>query len=177
MLSLFGRIVVNTSDRLAARKALMQSFRTHLEHYKIGGKHCGTGCNEDISDDGAIEIDQMMKSKFNLTWRHYMFSLVYFMSLLLLAFIYIDNTTWEDSWYRTSTKYDVKDLLNTDHNEIVLIDPKHEATKTAKNDANSKDDKYNISDKMTKKKGKVTKKNAKKNSRTLQPLTKFNENV
>ena len=167
------RVVVNTGDRFAARKALMQTFRGHLELFRTGGKHCSKCCDKvEAEHNDAVEIDGMMKSKFSMTWRQSMLAWITFMGLLLLAFIYADNTDWGDSWYRTPTKYNITDLLNADDDAIADLQPKPKGKaaknsmipdiaevdeiqkkgKTAKNNANdAQDDEVDHADKAGKK--------------------------
>lgn len=66
-----------------------------------------------------------------------MLAWICFMGILLLAFIYAENTNWEDSWYRTPTKYNVTELLNADDDQIVALKPKikEKKPKAAKNNA------------------------------------------
>jgi hypothetical protein len=150
-------VVVNTGDRLAARKALMQSFRSHLELFRTGGKHCSSCCDKDVADSDPVNINDMMKSKFRLTWRHSMLAWICFMGLLLLAFIYADNTDWGDSWYRVPTKYNITDLLNADDDEIAALAPKPKG-KAVKN--NVKEDNVDATEvEVAQKKGKTGKKN------------------
>jgi len=52
------------------------------------------------------------------------------MCLLLLAFIYADNTDWDESWFRTPTRYNISSLLEGGTDDFVTPDKKG---KTAKN--------------------------------------------
>lgn len=137
----------------------MQSFRSHLELFRTGGKHCSQCCDKvDAEHKDAVEIDGMMKSKFHMTWRHSIYAWVCFMGLLLLAFIYAENTNWTDSWYRVPTKYNITDLMNADDDQIAAFQPKPKG-KAAKNAA-EKDEEEANNVKVTEK-NQVTEKNAK----------------
>ena len=148
--------MVNTGDRLAARKALMQSFRGHLELYQTGGKHCSSCCDGKTKDSDAIEIDEMIQSKFRPTWRHSTLAWICFMGILLLAFIYAENTNWDDSWYRVPTKYNVTELLNADDDQIIALKPKikEKKPKAAKNNIKTDNE-------VVEKKGKTAKNDVK----------------
>ncbi|KAL3795879.1 hypothetical protein HJC23_002150 [Cyclotella cryptica] len=152
-------VVVNTGDRFAARKALMQAFRNHLEDFRRRGKHCSPCCVKDVPEHSdAVEIEDMMKFRFRMTWRHSMLAWITFMGLLLLAFIYAENTDWEDSWYRTPTKYDINELLNNtvyDDDTIVVT---QKTGKTSKNDVETADKNVLPHDDVAQKKGKTVKK-------------------
>ena len=152
-------VVVNTGDRFSARKALMQTFRSHLHKYKTGGKHCSSCCDKDDVDGEAIEIDDMMKTRYRLTWRHSAIAWICFMGLLLLAFIYAENTKWTDSWYRVPASYNISELLDADDDEIIALKqkekkpkaPKKPTAKTSKKDAEEDDKAGDLVDKAGKK--------------------------
>jgi hypothetical protein len=160
------RVVVNTGDRFAARKALMKSFQSHLAVFKSGGKHLSSCCDKVASEHGeAMEIDDMMKSKFRRTWRHSMLAWLTFMGLLLLAFVYIDSTDWEDSWYRTPAKYNITELLNMTDDDAIDVVPKNakagkKTTETDNTDNSVVDAKVVDNAAATQTKGKTGKKNA-----------------
>eukprot|EP00956_Cyclotella_meneghiniana_P043124 scaffold253581_cov43-Cyclotella_meneghiniana.AAC.2 len=133
-------VVINTGDRFAARKALMQRFRSHLHQYKTGGKHCSSCCDKDDVDGEAIEIDDMMKRRYRLSWRHSAIAWVCFMGLLLLAFIYAENTKWTDSWYRVPVTYNISGLLEADDDEIIALKQKVKKPKAPKTPKTAKTD-------------------------------------
>jgi len=83
-------VVVNTGDRFAARKALMQNFRSHLRNFEKRGEEKG----EASEQSRVVGIDEMMKTTFARSWRHSLLAWLTLMGLLLLAFIYADNTKW-----------------------------------------------------------------------------------
>lgn len=102
---------VNTGDRYAARKDLMQAFRSHLEDFRGGG--CSPCCQKQLveEDTSAVEMDEMMRTKFRRSRRHSAVAFLTLMGLLLLAFVYADNTKWGDTWFRTPTYYNITELL------------------------------------------------------------------
>lgn len=119
-------VVVNTGDRYAARKSLMQTFRSHLHEFSAFesyGKSCSPCSKSQKLPPGhtrGIEINEMMKAKFSRSRRHHLFAWLTFMCLLLLAFIYAENTNWDDSWFRTPKKYNVTALLEGTDEDIPI---------------------------------------------------------
>jgi hypothetical protein len=77
------------------------------------------------------------------------------MGLLLLAFIYAENTDWTDSWYRVPTKYNITDLMNADDDQIVAFQPKPNG-KAAKD--TKEEDEANNNVQVAEKKAKTAKK-------------------
>jgi len=149
---------VNTGDRYAARKALMQAFRKHLEDFRRRGKHCSPCCAKDVPEHhDAVGIDDMMKFKFRMSWRHSMLTWIAFMGLLLLAFLYAENTDWDDSWYRTPTKYDINELLNNTAEDDDTIVVAQKTGKTSKNVVETVDKNVAPDAVVAQKKGKTTK--------------------
>ncbi len=53
----------------------------------------------------------MMTGKFSMSRKQVLLASVSLMCLLLLAFIYADNTDWDDSWFRAPTRYNISSLL------------------------------------------------------------------
>lgn len=78
------------------------------------------------------------------------------MGILLLAFIYAENTNWDDSWYRVPTKYNVTELLNADDDQIIALKPKikEKKPKAAKNNIKTDNE-------VVEKKGKTAKNDVK----------------
>lgn len=149
---------MNTGDRYAARKALMQAFRKHLEDFRRRGKHCSPFCAKEVPEHSdAVEIDDMMKFKFRMSWRHSMLAWIAFMGLLLLAFLYAENTDWDDSWYRTPTKYNINELLNNTVEDDDTIVVAQKTGKTSKNDIETVDKNVAPDAVVAQKKGKTTK--------------------
>lgn len=107
------------NTRYAARKSLLRDFRLHLHDFESRGKGC-TPCSSSSSKALAtthtrgIEINDMMKTKFSRSRRHSLLAWLTFMCLLLLAFIYAENTDFEGDWFRTPHKYNVTALLEAD---------------------------------------------------------------
>lgn len=125
-------VVVNTGDRYAARKALMQTFRVHLDEFQARAKVHSSCCpNKPLPplETPGIEMDQMMKGKFKKSWRHSVYAWVTLMALLLLAFIYAENTDWTDTWFRHPTYYNISELLEGGADDDLVPLPK---TKTSK---------------------------------------------
>jgi len=120
-------VVVNTGDRYSARKALMRDFRSHLNDFQSRGRKRCSPCSPSKSLAPArtqgIEINDMMKKKFTRSWRHSMLAWLTLMALLLLAYLYADNTKWDDSWFKTPTKYNISALLEEDMNNDAIIGP------------------------------------------------------
>ena len=51
-----------------------------------------------------------------------MYAWITFMAILLLAYVYASNTKWDDSWFRTPTKYNITALLEGDMDDDSIID-------------------------------------------------------
>ena len=85
-----------------------------------------------------------------LTW-------IAFMGLLLLAFLYAENTDWDDSWYRTPTKYDINELLNNTAEDDDTIVVAQKTGKTSKNVVETVDKNVAPDAVVAQKKGKTTK--------------------
>eukprot|EP01083_Nonionella_stella_P200569 734372_1 len=119
-------VVVNTGDRYAARKSLMQSFRSHLHEFESRGKGRYPCCKPKHlvpTQSPGMTMNDMMKVKFSRSWRHSVLAWLTFMSLLLLLFIYSENTTWDDSWYRGPTIYNITALLEEDTDDSIVVGP------------------------------------------------------
>ena len=104
----------------------MRDFRSHLDDFESRGKGCSpfSGPKTIVSTHTrGLEIDDMMKAKFSRTWRLSLMAWVLFMALLCLAYIYAANTNWDDSWFRTPTKYNISALLEGDMDDDMTIDP------------------------------------------------------
>ncbi|KAL7543313.1 hypothetical protein ACHAXR_012622 [Thalassiosira sp. AJA248-18] len=120
-------VVVNTGDRYAARKALLKAFRSHLHDFESRGKGCAPCSRGTLvapPHTQGMEINDMMKTKFSRSWRHSLLAWLAFMGLLLLAFVYAENTKWDDTWFKTPNKYNISALLeegSMDDNQV--IDP------------------------------------------------------
>lgn len=128
-------VVVNTGDRYAARKALMQAFRVHLDEFQARAKDRSLCCpNKPLppSETPGIEMDQMMKGKFKKSWRHSVYAWVTLMTLLLLAFIYAENTDWTDTWFHHPTHYNITELLEGGADDDLVPPPKTKPTKGGK---------------------------------------------
>lgn len=95
----------------------MKVFRSHLHDFESRGKRCSP-CSRTKPRTPAhtrgMEISDMMNAKFARSSRHTLWAWVTFMIILLLAFIYIDNTKWNDTWFRTPTHYNISALLEED---------------------------------------------------------------
>ena len=118
-------------DRYAARKSLMNAFRSHLHDFKArGSKPIAPKHTQ------AIDIGTMMSAKFSSSRRHIVWTMITLMCLLLLAYIYAGNTNWDDSWIRTPTKYNISALLEEgmDDDSILgpAVDETHPPAKKAK---------------------------------------------
>ena len=128
-------VVVNTGDRYAARKSLMKVFRSHLQVFESRGKQgcspCTTAEKKRAPMD-PLDMHAMMETKFSKSWRHSRVAWITFMILLLLAFIYAENTNWDDSWFRTPTKYNITALLEGPDDDITAADPVVPAAKKGK---------------------------------------------
>ena len=72
----------------------------------------------------------MMTGKFSMSRKQVLLASISLMCLLLLAFIYADNTDWDESWFRTPTRYNISSLLEGGTDDFVTPDKKG---KTAKN--------------------------------------------
>lgn len=127
-------VVVNTGDRYAARKSLMKCFRSHLHDFESRENGCSP-CSAPKpivpTHTLGMSINDMMKAKNTRSWRHSLLAWVAFMGLLLLAYIYAENTKWDDSWFRIPTMYNISALLE---------DPAVEDTTVKKGKASKKDD-------------------------------------
>ena len=51
-----------------------------------------------------------------------MYAWITFMAILMLAYVYASNTKWDDSWFRTPTKYNITALLEGDMDDDSIID-------------------------------------------------------
>jgi hypothetical protein len=126
-------VVVNTGDRYAARKALMLSFRSHLKDFESPRRSCSP-CSPPKQLPPAhtrgLTTEDMMKNKFKRTWRHSRLAWLTGMGLLLLAFIYAENTDWEGAWYRTPTKYNITALLEGGDDDMMVGPGKPSSTTT-----------------------------------------------
>ncbi len=117
-------VVVNTGDRYAARKALMSSFREHLEQFKSRGQRCspclGPKPSVPPAKSEVINMDEMMKKKFRSSWRNSMIAWITLLALLVLAGTYGENTDWDRALIVGPTKYNISALLeggNDDKND------------------------------------------------------------
>ena len=105
-------------DRYAARKSLMNAFRSHLHDFKArGSKPIAPKHTQ------AIDIGTMMSAKFSSSRRHIVWTMITLMCLLLLAYIYAGNTNWDDSWIRTPTKYNISALLEEGMDDDSILGP------------------------------------------------------
>lgn len=86
-----------------------------------------------------------------------MLAWIAFMGLLLLAFLYAENTDWDDSWYRTPTKYNINELLNNTVEDDDTIVVAQKTGKTSKNDIETVDKNVAPDAVVAQKKGKTTK--------------------
>jgi len=128
-------VVVNTGDRYAARKSLMQTFRVHLDEFQARAKDHSSCCpNKPLPplETPGIEMDQMMKGKFKKSWRHSVYAWVTLMALLLLAFIYAENTDWTDTWFRHPTHYNITELLEGGADDDLVPPSKAKTSKGGK---------------------------------------------
>jgi hypothetical protein len=117
-------VVVNTGDRYAARKALMSSFREHLEQFQSRGQRCspclGPKPRDSSAKTEAITVDEMMKRKFNTSWRHSMITWLTLLALLVLAGTYGTNTNWDRAWIVGPTKYNITALLEGGNDDTIV---------------------------------------------------------
>ena len=123
-------VVVNTGDRYAARQGLMNAFRSQLHRFKAqaGGQTVPETHTQGLSID-------MMKKKVNPSRRHVVLAWITAMCLLLLAYIYAENTKWDDSWFRMPTSYNISSLLEDMDDGSTLgpvIETKEKKGKTSK---------------------------------------------
>ena len=100
-------VVVNTGDRYAARQSLMNAFRSQLHRFKAQAK----GQTVPETHTQGLSIADMMKKKVNPSRRHVVLAWITAMCLLLLAYVYAENTKWDDSWFRMPTSYNISSLL------------------------------------------------------------------
>mmetsp|Transcript_39430 Transcript_39430/g.94839 ORF Transcript_39430/g.94839 Transcript_39430/m.94839 type:complete len:983 (+) Transcript_39430:38-2986(+) len=118
-------VVVNTGDRYAARKSLMKAFRAHLNNFESCGKGCSScsGPNKPpiLTRTSGVEIHDMMKTKFSRSWRHSLMAWITFISILLLAYIYAENTKWDDSWFNAPPKYNISALLEGGADDDITV--------------------------------------------------------
>jgi len=112
-------VVVNTGDRYAARQSLMNAFRSQLHRFKAqaGGRTVPPTHTQGLS------IVEMMKKKVNPSRRHVVLAWITAMCLLLLAYIYAENTKWDDSWFRMPTSYNISSLLEGDMDDDSTLGP------------------------------------------------------
>ena len=102
----------------------MKDFRVHLHAFESRGRGsslCSAPKPLSPAHTPGIEIDEMMKAKFKRTWRHSVYAWITFMAILLLAYVYASNTKWDDSWFRTPTKYNITALLEGDMDDDSII--------------------------------------------------------
>mmetsp|Transcript_11893 Transcript_11893/g.21446 ORF Transcript_11893/g.21446 Transcript_11893/m.21446 type:complete len:409 (-) Transcript_11893:271-1497(-) len=118
-------VVVNTGDRYAARKALMRAFRSHLHDFESRGRKCCSPVPKSLppARTPEIEINDMMKTKFTRSWRHSLLAWITLMVLLLLAYIYAENTKWDDTWFHTPRKYNISALLEDGMEDDIKLGP------------------------------------------------------
>ena len=72
----------------------------------------------------------MMTGKFSMSRKQVLLASISLMCLLLLAFMYAENTDWDESWFRTPTRYNISSLLEGGTDDYVTPDKRG---KTAKN--------------------------------------------
>ena len=95
----------------------MRDFRSHLRAFGSQGK----GCSSPPTRTSGMDISSMMKAKFKKSWRHSLIAWITLMFLLLLVFVYAENTKWDDSWFRTPTKYNISALLEEGMDDDAVI--------------------------------------------------------
>ncbi len=100
----------------------MEVFRSHLDVFANHGNGC---CPKPLppAQSRGINITDMMKLKFSKSRKHAIVAWVTFMGILLLAFIYAENTKWSDSWFRTPTKYNISELLEGGMDDDMILGP------------------------------------------------------
>ena len=124
-------VVVNTGDRYAARQSLMNAFRSQLHRFKAQAK----GQTVPETHTQGLSIADMMKKKVNPSRRHVVLAWITAMCLLLLAYVYAENTKWDDSWFRMPTSYNISSLLEDMDDDSTLgpvIETKEKKGKTSK---------------------------------------------
>ncbi|KAL7430659.1 hypothetical protein ACHAXM_002303 [Skeletonema potamos] len=117
-------VVVNTGDRYAARKALMSSFREHLQEFQSRGQRCspclGPKPHVSSTNTEAVGVDEMMKRKFKSSWRHSVIAWITLLALLVLAGTYGTNTNWDRALFYGPTKYNITALLEGGNDDAVV---------------------------------------------------------
>ena len=102
----------------------MRAFRSHLHEFETRGDGrfpCSKPQPDVPIDTPGMEINDMMKTKFSRSWRHSLLAWFTFMTLLLLAYIYAENTQW-DSWFHTPTTYNISALLEEGADDSMTLD-------------------------------------------------------
>eukprot|EP01083_Nonionella_stella_P206241 750306_1 len=79
-----------------------------------------------------------MKKKVNPSRRHVVLAWITAMCLLLLAYIYAENTKWDDSWFRMPTSYNISSLLEEGMDDDSTLGPVIDTTTEKKGKTSKK---------------------------------------
>ncbi len=112
----------------------MEAFRSHLYHFEARGKGSSPCCGKSPPASAysrGMEIDAMMTGKFSYSRKRVLLASISLMGLLLLAYIYANNTDWDDEIFDPPIRYNITSLLEDEKDDDMTQDRKAKGRKNS----------------------------------------------
>lgn len=116
----------------------MRAFRSHLHYFESRGKGCSPCCGSSSPASAytrGMDVNEMMQGNFTMSRKQVLLASISLGILLLLAYIYADNTDWDDTWFHAPTRYNISSLLEEGTDDYVTVDRKGKTKKNAEDDS------------------------------------------